>query len=579
MAYWLFQSNPKYYRILDAIQDLEQMPWLVNRFANQMSVGDGVLIWISGQDSGIYAIAKILELPQAINNFPDEDYWLDQDRRSKDKNLNFAIIQFTNKLVNNPILRNQVKEDDILKELMVIRQPQSTNYAVTLGQWERVKQLINGIESIIPSRQSEEVDVEGNEEGDIVVEPQSVSLDKSDRSLSEYHKWYKKGRLIVDPEWQRQYVWDLKKASRLIESFLIGLPVPVIYLAFNEEGAREVIDGLQRLTSIFNFFDNEYELRGLEILRQFNGHKFNQLPQAYQNHLEDCTMRAFELPNDTDKNLKFLIFERLNTGGIVLNDMEIRNCLYRGQLNDLIRKLAESDEFLACVNQKNLDKRMKDRGLVLRYLAFLQMNYRNARKGMKNFLNEFLQTYRNPGADKLNEFRETFKKSMKAAYTIFGIQAFRLRTEKGSWSTQLNASIFQVLTVSFADYDLGALTRASDLIYEEYLDLISTDEKWVDCVKTSTGDIQRIDYSFSTWKQRLAEAMKVTDPNDSQRVFSRQLKEEIYRQDPTCKICNQRITLINDAALDHEKHYWRGGKTIPENARLVHRQCNLQREH
>ncbi|CAD0229390.1 HNH endonuclease signature motif containing protein [Planktothrix agardhii] len=73
--------------------------------------------------------------------------------------------------------------------------------------------------------------------------------------------------------------------------------------------------------------------------------------------------------------------------------------------------------------------------------------------------------------------------------------------------------------------------------------------------------------------------MKVTDPNDSQRVFSQQLKEEIYRQDPTCKICNQRITLINDAALDHEKHYWRGGKTIPENARLVHRQCNLQREH
>jgi len=101
----------------------------------------------------------------------------------------------------------------------------------------------------------------------------------------------------------------------------------------------------------------------------------------------------------------------------------------------------------------------------------------------------------------------------------------------------------------------------------------------VDCVKTSTGDIQRIDYSFSTWKQRLAEVMKVTYPNDSQRVFSRQLKEEIYRQDPTCKICNQRITLINDAALDHEKHYWRGGKTIPENARLVHRQCNLQREH
>lgn len=208
MAYWLFQSNPKYYRILDAIQDLEQMPWLVNRFANQMSVGDGVLIWISGQDSGIYAMAKILEVPQGINNFPDEDYWIDQERRIKDKNLTFAIIKFTNKFVNNPILRTQVKEDEILKELMVIRQPQSTNYAVTLGQWQRVTQLINHMESIILPRQAEEIEVEGNEEGDIVVEPQSVSLDKSDRSLSEYHKWYKRGRLIVDPEWQREYVWD-----------------------------------------------------------------------------------------------------------------------------------------------------------------------------------------------------------------------------------------------------------------------------------------------------------------------------------------------------------------------------------
>src|ERR1051326_576791 len=99
-------------------------------------------------------------------------------------------------------------------------------------------------------------------EGDCEVEniPSAVIIEKNDRSLSEFHRWQQKGRLIIDPEWQRQYVWSQKQASRLIESFLIDIPVPVIYLAKNDDGKYEVIDGLQRLTSVFNFFDNENTL-------------------------------------------------------------------------------------------------------------------------------------------------------------------------------------------------------------------------------------------------------------------------------------------------------------------------------
>jgi predicted RNA-binding protein with PUA-like domain len=576
MAYWLFQSNPQYYRIFDAIQDFAQIHWTVNRFQKEMSIGDGILIWVSGRkEAGIYALAKLIETPKMLDYLPDLDYWIDNKRNAQDIHKLYAIIQVTYQLLEHPLLKDELKKDAILQELNVISQPQSTNYRVTLEQWERVQSLIN----FFPENGLTDISVEGSDEGDIFVEPQSVSLDKSDRSLSEYHRWFRQGRLIVNPEWQREYVWDLKKASRLIESFLIGLPVPVIYFAFNEEGSREVIDGLQRLTSVFKFFDNDYALRGLEVLRQFNGFKFSELPREYQNHLEDCTMRAFELPKDTNKDFKFMIFERLNTGGVVLNEMEIRNCLYSGSLNDLIRELAKSSEFLKCVNQNNLEKRMKDRGLILRFLAFLQMNHRNAKKGMKNFLNDFLDAYRYAGKDKLLEFRESFKKAMKAAYTVFGNQAFRLRTERGSWATQVNASIFQVLSVSFVDYDLGAITRVADSIYEEYLDLISTDDKWVSCVTTSTGDISRIDYSFTAWKQRLTEIMEMSSPNDSQRLFSRKLKEELFNQNSTCQICQQKISLINDAALDHDLHYWRGGKTIPENARLVHRQCNLERQH
>lgn len=107
-------------------------------------------------------------------------------------------------------------------------------------------------EELLPDEDS----LEGVDEGDLDISGQkpSISLSKNDRSLSELHCWYEKGRLIVDPEWQRQYVWETKRAAQLIESFLIDLPIPVIYLSVNEEAKYEVIDGLQRLTSVFKFF-------------------------------------------------------------------------------------------------------------------------------------------------------------------------------------------------------------------------------------------------------------------------------------------------------------------------------------
>lgn len=432
---------------------------------------------------------------------------------------------------------------------------------------------------------SEEMEdlIQGSSEGDLDLNCQkpSMNLAKNDRSLSEFYRWFEKGKLIIDPQWQRQYVWDRKRASRLIESFLIDLPVPVIYLAVNDEGKYEVIDGLQRLTSVFDFFSNQYKLTGLEILSSLNGDKFEDLSDEYQNKLEDTTLRTFELSQTVPKELMFIIFERLNTGGVALNDMEIRNCLYRGKLNDLLKELAKFEAFVNCTNQKGLDKRMVDRILVLRFLAFYQMTYTKAKKGLKSFFNEFFETYRNPPDDKIREYKKEFIKSMKACHTIFGDKGFRLRRnyEKGGgeWTPRINASIFQIISTSFTEYDLGALTRNADSIFEAYVDLVTTDDKWTESVIISTGDYPRIEYAFFTWIQRLRQIMITATPNDRTRLFSRSLKEEMFKQDNTCRLCGQKIVLINDAALDHDKHYWRGGQTVPENARLVHRICNLQR--
>lgn len=139
MAYWLFQGNPKYYRIIDAIRELEQMPWLVTRYGQSIAAGDGVLVWIAGAEAGIYAIAEVIEPPKLLEKLPDEKYWITPKNAKRDKPR--AMIHFRRKLLGQPLRRYELKTDQVLKDLLVIRAPNSTNFRVTPQQWERVYQL------------------------------------------------------------------------------------------------------------------------------------------------------------------------------------------------------------------------------------------------------------------------------------------------------------------------------------------------------------------------------------------------------------------------------------------------------
>lgn len=139
MAYWLFQGNPKYYRVLEAIKELEAIPWLVTRYANNIAPGDGVIIWLSGSQGGIYATAEVVEPAQFLTEIPDKKYWVDSTRALGKQQ---AIIRFTNKFLESPLLKNQLQEDSVLKNLLVLRAPNSTNFKVSSEEWEQVQKLI-----------------------------------------------------------------------------------------------------------------------------------------------------------------------------------------------------------------------------------------------------------------------------------------------------------------------------------------------------------------------------------------------------------------------------------------------------
>lgn len=441
-------------------------------------------------------------------------------------------------------------------------------------------EMHSDIEKRIEDSHSDEI--EGLEEGELNAPlQQKINLDKADRSLSELQRWFTDGDLIIDPEWQRNYVWNRKQASKLIESFLLDIPIPVIYLARTTDNKYEVIDGLQRLKSVFDFLGNEISLSGLDILTDLNGKNYKSLDESMQRKLKNATLRSFELASDTESDIHFVVFERLNTGGTKLNEMEIRNCIYRGRLNNLTKELSGNPDFVMCMDQDSLSRRMRDRAFVLRFLAFYERTHLKYRpQGLKKFLNEFFDTYQDANDSKLNEYREKFGHCMKLSLSVFGKNGFRLKQEPARssyWANNVNASVFQAVATSFADYDKGSITRNADSIYEEYVDLITFDRQWVDYVRRATGDAHRIAYVFDTWRGRLKRVMAERVQDDDTRLFSQRLKRQLLGQDDTCSICRQKIRVLEDAALDHEIHYWRGGKTVPENAQLVHRHCNFSK--
>lgn len=415
---------------------------------------------------------------------------------------------------------------------------------------------------------------------------QEIILRKSDRSIKEIADWFSTGKLNTRPEWQRAYVWNRIRASRLIESLLLDIPIPAIYLAKKPDGYYDVVDGVQRVTTIQRFLNNEFALSEVARLTTLSGKRYNQLPEVIQNKIKENTIQILELsPHVTKKDLVH-VFKRLNTGGVPLNDMEVRNCVWRGPMLELVEKLAVRDEFVKTigVKRKDFSKRMEDKSFVLRFLAFHRFSWTFTGKdggSIKALIDHFCETYYDAQSYNIREWEQKFITAINGAATVFGEHAFRRRiTDKhgnAQWGKQANASVFQVITVTFAKYEQYQLTERADAIYEEFLDMITTDGHWNECITSSTGRPDYFKYAFATWDARLEAIMKDTTVRDSQRAFSRTLKKELFDQDSVCAECGQQIRLIDDAAMDHHEHYWRGGATIPSNARLLHRLCNMRR--
>ncbi|MEJ3966484.1 DUF262 domain-containing protein [Citrobacter braakii] len=365
---------------------------------------------------------------------------------------------------------------------------------LTLDQNEELAEegILSGVEIEDEDATSESVDKEPFDTDSISITSKIVALDTVLRRI-------KNKTIKLAPDFQREYVWDIKRKSQLIESMMLKIPLPMFYVSEDRNGIWEVVDGLQRLTTIKNYVlgdDNDgkgFKLKGLEFwsdiydgLDFFNLEKQPSNVKVVNNILE--TELSFIVINpETPEKVKRNIFKRINTGGMRLSNQEIRHALYQGRASDLLKSLVEDRIYGIVINNTVKDNRMAGRELILRFLSFYFLTYNTYKGDMDDFLSNTMRAI-NGEVDLLPEniviqsdaeIVELFRTGLTRAYSLFGEHAFRKSLPNDLRKTPINKSLFElwlcVLSkIKKSTFDM--LNIKKDILITRYSDMMKDDD-------------------------------------------------------------------------------------------------------
>ena len=336
----------------------------------------------------------------------------------------------------------------------------------------------------------------------------------------------KKGNIELNPKYQRRNVWDLAKKSKLIESLIIGLPVPEVILAESKEkkGSYIVIDGKQRLLTIRQFCADEtddvfknFKLRKLTILKDLNGINFKDIRDDpilddYQSAFENQTIRTIVIKNWPNENVLFKIFHRLNTASLQLSPQELRQALHPGLFLDYVDEYSqESEEIKKVLNLRDPDPRMQDVELLIRYFAF--KNYSNEYNGnLKAFLDKTCKSlnakyisHKELIEDQATEFAE----AINATFEIFGDDAFH-KWGSDKYTNRFNRAVYDIMIYYFSISEIrNKSLENKGAIKRKFEELCSTDLEFLQSFESSTKDIVRTTKRFSTWGNALSDILSL----------------------------------------------------------------------
>jgi hypothetical protein len=343
----------------------------------------------------------------------------------------------------------------------------------------------------------------------------SVFVRKEERSVAETVKRIRNKRYQLDPDFQRDFVWKIEKQSKLIESCVMRIPLPVFYVAEALDGKIIVVDGLQRLTTFYRFLENLVVLRGLAKASDgtehpLEGKRFRDLSLTLRERIEDTQLVLYILDSKAPERARLDIFDRVNSGE-PLTRQQMRNSLHNGPATRWLRDVSKSELFLDATGGSLDALKMRDREAINRFCAFKVLGHKTYRGGdMDGFLSEALNRMNAMPDSDLSDLRREFDNSMRHNYELFGSHAFRksLRDQSpGSRRSVLNIALFDVLSEFFSDVTGKFDSRSKTTIRRKVAELLN-DVDFNLAISFSTNSTNAVRTRFEMAAESLAELFK-----------------------------------------------------------------------
>jgi len=330
-------------------------------------------------------------------------------------------------------------------------------------------------------------------------DPTLIKIETKQPSLDLLIKRISRNSIQMDTTdyFQRQDdLWDKTHQSRLIESILIRFPLPAFFFDASDDDNWLIVDGLQRLSSVRNFVLGNQPLSNLEFLTHLNGKRWNNLPENLQRQIEETQVVIYKIMPGTPADVKFNIFKRINTGGLVLESQEIRHALFQGKPSKFISELANLEEFKKATDHKIKTHRMLDRDFANRFLAFYELgveNYGSKEYGqdLDTFMSKAMASVYDKTDDDLDIIKLKFANSMKLAKSIFGKETFRKVYRDYKRVPPINKALFDAISTQFALLNNDEVIKLKEnraFLKKQLKTELSDDEAFFKSLTSSTGN-------------------------------------------------------------------------------------------
>lgn len=353
-------------------------------------------------------------------------------------------------------------------------------------------------------QQEDESDLEGQ------ISFQDAVVLNADWTIETINLQISKGNIDLQPEFQRRVAWDDTRKSRLLESIVVGMPVPNIVLAENKDhrGRFIVIDGKQRLVAISQFMNGAYKLKGLDIRRDLNDKLFNELPTEDREYLENATLRSTLIRNWKDQKFLYAIFFRLNSGSLPLSPQELRKALIGGNLLNSIEKYLLYSQSFKNVFGDGLDKRMRDSELVLRFIAF-DRDLDHYAGDFKEFLDSTTRYFESDWKNREAEATQAFTRldsALDLTHSIFGRDSFK-KWLGDHYERVINRAIFDCVARFFADSTVFNAIAGNEAAVLNAFKATCLDRDFKDSIERTTKSVSATRYRINTWGQALSTSL------------------------------------------------------------------------